>query len=154
MSIRDSRQTPLRDRWPLEFDLEGIPRDTQTRERLLADLRQEHQNPEIYPMNVPQVKNSFATDNDPLLSSLTAAQKQTLLKALLADNPGGQEFDLSKPPVAPYRYQEYPKCMYSADGKQVVNARDAEHEKELAKRKFSAKPPAKKQDDTQGEEVA
>jgi len=102
-------------------------------------------------MNIPQVKNQFASDTDPLLSALSPSQRKMLLDALMADankNVGGQEFDLSKPPVEPYRYREYPKCMYSRDGKQTINVRDEEHEKQLSKQGFQTKPPAKKSDES------
>jgi len=145
MSIRDSHRS-LRDRWPLQFDLEGVPRDAKLREQMLEDLRSNSPDLETR-MNVPVVKNTFATDLSDVLKSLTPAQKMELTKALLAEPQGGQEFDLSKPPVAPYRYQEYPKCMYSADGRQSVVARDEEHEKELLKKKFSPRPHVKKQEE-------
>jgi hypothetical protein len=150
VSIRETHRNP-RDRWPLEFDLGGVPRDAQTRERLLEELRGEP-DPEI-PMDVPQVKNSFASD---FLATLTPAQKQSLQKALLAESTaGGKEFDLSKPPVDPYQYHEYPKCMYSPDGKVIVNARDREHEQDLLKKKYTAKPPkAKKEEDDDKGQVA
>lgn len=138
MSIRETRRQS-RARWPLQFDLEGVPRDNATRELMLRDLRADN-NPEINQMNVPQVKNTFAgEDGGELLDALSPAQKQKLLKALLADAPGGQEFDLSKPPVEPYRFKEFPKCMYAPDGKSVVVHSD-EQEKELLKRKFTTKP--------------
>jgi hypothetical protein len=38
MSIREAHRNP-RDRWPLQFDLEGLPRDAATREARLRELR-------------------------------------------------------------------------------------------------------------------
>ena len=150
MPINESKGRRERERWPLAFDLEGIPRDTRTRQQLLEEIREP--NPQFLenePMDVPRVKNTFAGENDPLLAALSPEQKQTLLRALLADanNTAGKSFDLSKPPVEPYVFREFPKCMYSRDGKQIINARDAEHEKELAKKGFLTKPPVKKQED-------
>jgi hypothetical protein len=142
MSIREAHRNP-RDRWPLQFDLEGLPRDAATREARLRELRGE--NDLEIPMNVPQVKNNFASDNEPLLASLTAAQKQQLLKELLASNQGGQEFDLSKPPVAPYRFQEFPKALWTPDGKKQVNAHSKEHEEQLVAAGHSVTAPVKQE---------
>lgn len=144
MSIRETRRNP-RDRWPLQFDLEGVPRDTATREARLRELRGEN-NLENF-MNVPKVQNQFASDNEPLIASLTPAQKQQLLKELLASNQGGQEFDLSKPPVAPYRFQEFPKAVWTPDGKKQVLAHSQEHEDQLLAAGHSLTPaePAQQQ---------
>jgi len=35
MPVNESTRRAPRDRWPLAFDLEGIPRDTETRRQLL-----------------------------------------------------------------------------------------------------------------------
>ena len=152
MPLNEANPETERDRWPLQFDLEGIPRQTKYRKRLLDELRAGPTLEELenHAMNVPQVKNVFAGEAESLVDGLTPAIKEQLLKALLDDqkkNVGGVEFDLSKPPVAPYAFREYPKAMYSHDGKRVVNARDRAHEAELVKQKFSAKPQLAKKDD-------
>jgi hypothetical protein len=152
MSIRETSRN-LRDRWPLQFDLEGLPRDTATREARLRELRGQN-DLEINPMNIPQVKNQFASDNDSLLDALTPAQKQKLLKELLASNQGGQEFDLSKPPVAPYRFQEFPKAVWTPDGKKQVLARSKEHEEQLVAAGHSVKPPVQEEAEPEAQVAA
>lgn len=152
MPINESTRRPSRERYPLAFDLEGIPRDNQLRDRLVADMRgDDRPEQEIYPMDVPKTNNIFAGDANALvqaLASLNPAAKQALTKALLADaaNQGGKEFDLSKPPVEPYVFREFPKAMYSPDGKKCVAVNSPDEQASYEKRKYTIKPPAKKDD--------
>ena len=105
----------IRDRWPLEFDLEGVPRETAERERLL-NHRQEGEMGKTSP-----VTNSFAVDYQQ----------------------GNGVIDLNNPPKKPYVYQEYPKMLYAASGKYLVVQNEAE-ERRYAKHGYSPNVPEKK----------
>jgi hypothetical protein len=110
-----------RDRWPLQFDLEGVPRETAERERLLNHQRMEGEMGKTSP-----VANSFAVDYQA----------------------GNNVIDINHPPRMPYVFQEYPKMMYAPNGKSVVVNGEAE-EKRYAKMNYALQPPAKKADEVQ-----
>jgi hypothetical protein len=138
MSIRESRSS-RRERWPLAFDLEGVPRDNKLRQQLLQDRFNISQ--EEIPMSVPNVKNSFAVDKTAgIMGLLTPEQKATLLDQLLKDVPQGREIDLSKPVTPPYRYQEFPKLVYHHEAGQVLEVHDEREQKAAEKKGFQCKP--------------
>ena len=102
-----------KDRWPLEFDLEGVPRETAERERLLGEKRME--------ANLPNpVSNTFAVDYQ---------QGYTVI-------------DINNPPKKPYVFQEFPKILYAESGKTIIVRSEAE-EKRYAKSGFTTTPPVK-----------
>lgn len=116
-----------RDRWPLEFDLEGIPRATAERERLLAEHRLlETISSEETMQGTHPVQNNFA------------ASYQT----------GGTVVDINNPPVPRYGtaqnpHQEYPKMLYPANWplSKPVLAQSKEQEENFLKKKYTVKPP-------------
>jgi hypothetical protein len=112
MPLNESR-TKTRERWPLEFDLEGIPRhDKAERERALALRRQEM---EFKKMNQG---NNFAVDY----------------------NNGDQVRDINNPPRKPYKHEEYPKMVYHHDSGRVLTVNDQAQEKTALKQGFQLKP--------------
>ena len=89
MPIHESR-IARKERYPLEFDLQGIPREE--RDEL---LRQQQENLQ---MTVNVTNNSFAAD-----------QPQ-----------GGQVFDLNNPPRPRYTHKAFPKMVYHESGKTMI----------------------------------
>lgn len=109
MPLNESTAKPRRARWPLEFDIEGIPRDTATRAK------------ELEKRKLSMSRNSFLTDKneaDPL-AGFTAEQKAALLDSLLKTAPVGKEIDLSKPIIRPYNPRDpknaFPRMVYHHD---------------------------------------
>lgn len=82
--FREFSGPKTRERWPLEYDLEGIERDTKTRAQLEEQQKQQSQN-EAAMTNRAQSSNFFV---------------------------GGASIDLNRPPKEAYRHQEYPKMLY------------------------------------------
>ena len=74
---------------------------------------------------------------------LTAEELQTM-RTLLAQYEGQhqpiKEFDLNKPPVAPYRFQEFPKMMYHHARHSTAAAHDADEQAELEAKGYQAEP--------------
>jgi hypothetical protein len=136
MPINEARRN-VRDRWPLQFDLEAVPRDNAERARLLKEMRGLSAPPEEI-MNTPQVTNNFTVDK------LSAEQKQELLNLLLTDAPTGREIDLNKPVIVPYRHKEFPRMIYHHDsGHTLEIAAGPNADKELKaalKKGFQLKP--------------
>jgi hypothetical protein len=112
MSIHESSRK-LRDRWPLEFDLEGIPRDTVERERLVQQ-KQELENPQPIPeeedFSAMAPKNQFAVDYQ---------QANNVV-------------DINNPPKQRYAYVEYPKMLYKEGAKPITVNSAEEEQKKLA----------------------
>ncbi len=130
MSLNESRRTRRRERWPLEFDLEGIPQDTKHRRRLVEMKRRESEEEKETEMS----NNSFAVDK------LSAADREALLTALMRERPAGREIDLSKPVVGRYVHQEYDKMLYHHGSGHVLVVRDAREEAAAAKRGYVTEP--------------
>jgi hypothetical protein len=91
----------LRDRWPLEFDLEGVPNENREREYLLNQKRE---------VDMPNpVTNSFAVDYQV----------------------GNNVIDINHPPRKPYVFQEFPKMLHKPNGAFVVVNDAHEEKKKL-----------------------
>jgi hypothetical protein len=75
--------------------------------------------------------------NEPALSE---SEIQHMRHILARHDKGGgrklREFDLNKPPVEPYRHEEYPKAMHNHVTRKTKDALDAAHEEELAGQGF------------------
>lgn len=129
----------LRDRWPLQFDLEGIPRDTAERERMLQEhLLLESLSGETLPetptteetMTSPNlVANRFASDNEPAMHIT----------------------DINNPPHINYNphdpKNEFPKMLYPANypNAKAVVVKSKEEEAKQLKKGFSLRPPVKEE---------
>jgi len=111
----------VRDRWPLAFDLEGVPRETAERERLLK----EHQALESIaiqeepPMQgTHPVPNSFAVDFQA----------------------GNNVVDINNPPKQRYVHQEFPKHVYDHETGRVLEVKDEREQKAALKKGFKLEP--------------
>jgi hypothetical protein len=127
VSIRETGGRLPREKWPLSFDLEGIPRETQVREQKLKELRGE----------------TFMSDTPTMSHEQIEALREFLL---LHDRNSSQNvFDLSKPPKEPYdrRGKDYPKMVYGHEGDvkgHVINVKSAEEEADALNRGYSNEP--------------
>lgn len=134
MPLNESRRKPRREKWPLEFDLEGVPRDGAVRKQLLETLKGN-------PMAEP--RNSFLSDKLTDKIGLTPQQKQALFEELLQENKGGKELDLSKPVTPHYRRSDpkndFPQLAYHKDGR-VRRVEDAEQLEATQKDGFKPEP--------------
>lgn len=111
MPVHESSRRAKRDRWPMAFDLEGVPQDNAERARLVAQkqmleaitdpIQQED------PMNTPQVENFFATDTTPTIT------------------------DMSRPIVIRVPFQEFPKTLYAKNGTSISVKTKEEQDKKL-----------------------
>lgn len=133
MPLNEAKRKAQRARWPLEFDLEGIPQDTKHRKHLLEIKRSEAR-------TLQQAKETFMSQNSFAVDFLTPQQKQQLLDSLLRETAGGEEIDLSKPKVARYRFAEFPKMVYHHDSGHSLKVKDAAQESAAAKRGYQTKP--------------
>lgn len=108
MPLNESTGKKRREKWPLEFDLEGVPRDNLLRAQLVNNLKG---------TNMAEPRNSFLSDKLSENLGLTPRQKARLMDELLKENVGGKEIDLSKPVTPHYRHQEFPQMGYHKDGR-------------------------------------
>ena len=110
-----------RDRWPLAFDLEGVPRETAERERLLEQHRQLSKPESEFeePMNETRVvPNTFAVDYQA----------------------GNTVVDINNPPQKRYVHQEFPKMLYDHESGRVLQVKDEKEMKAALKKGFQVKP--------------
>lgn len=132
MSVTGTNRN-IRDRWPLEFDLEGVPRRNDVREKLL----QEHRGLSLGPQETEHEMaptNSFAIDKlDPLV-------REELLKQLLATAPVGAVIDINNPKTKRYVHQEYPRLVYHHGSLKVVQVNDEKQLKAAQRQGFKLEP--------------
>jgi len=126
----------VRERWPLEFDLEGIPRDHKTREQLLQE-RYPNLETESPPMSPT---NRFAIDKAGPADFLSPEQKAALLDQLLKEVPTGRVIDLNNPPRMPYQFREFPKLVYHHESGRVLEVSDRVQLQAALNRGFDEKP--------------
>lgn len=111
-----------RERWPLSFDLEGIPRDTALRRRLIEEQQPTETEESMNSANVPLVQNTFAVDYQA----------------------GNNVVDINNPPTKRYAHQEFPKLVYHHESGHVLRIEagpDAEKQLKLAQKKgYDTKP--------------
>jgi hypothetical protein len=135
MPLNESTGKKRREKWPLAFDLEGVPRDNTLRRQLVENLKG---NP-----NMAEPRNSFLSDKLSDQLQLTPAQKARLVDELLKDNQGGKEIDLSKPVTPHYRrndpVNDFPQMAYHKDGR-VRRVEDAEGLEAAEKDGFKNEP--------------
>lgn len=142
MPLNESKGKPRRERYPLEFDLEGVPRDRATREQLLKSIA----TPEF--QETPMSPNSFLSDKSiNMTSGLSEVQRAQLLDELLRTTPTGREIDLSKPVVLPYNphdpKNQYPRLVYHHKDGRVVTVTDEADCKAKQKDGFQTEPSPK-----------
>jgi hypothetical protein len=126
MPINEANRKVRRERWPLEFDIEGVPRDTATRKQLLEQKQQVQQSQNLdllseEPMSAQTVRNSFAVDK-----------------------PAVEITDINNPPRRPYNPQdpknEFPKMLYHHESGRVLAVQNEKEQKAAHKRGFELKP--------------
>lgn len=117
-----SRKVP-RDRWPLEFDLTGVPRDTATRKLLLEQKRTLEAPEELMSPVTQSVRNSFTVDEPQVGPAIT---------------------DINNPPRRPYSpsdpKNEFPKMLYHHETGRVLTVHNEKEQKAAMKRDFDLKP--------------
>jgi hypothetical protein len=140
MPLNEVPRKPRRARFPLEFDLMGVPSNRVQREALLETAK------EIHTMqNVPQVTNSFLSDKAQAAVQLSP-ENQVLLKQFLESmkmGGVGREIDLSKPiviPAPPGGWPKFPCLVYHHKTGAMIQANDEEEAKFLARRGFKLAP--------------
>jgi hypothetical protein len=143
MPLNESKGKPRRERYPLEFDLEGVPRDRATREQRLQSIT----NPEFQEFH-DMSPNSFLSDKSVnMTSGLSEVQKAALLDELLRTSPVGREIDLSKPVVLPYNPHDpknhYPRLVYNHKDGRVLTVIDEADCKAKQKDGFQTEPSPK-----------
>ncbi len=137
MPLNEATRKPRRERHPLEFDLIGIPRTGRERDKLMQQIQEDP---------FMTVTNSFAVDKPvpvaAALQNLTPEQQNMLKNLLDSFISGGQgrEFDLSKPPVVPYRYQAFPKMVYHHTSGHMVTVHDIKQLQAAQKKGFQDVP--------------
>jgi len=119
--LNEASIKPKRDRWPLEFDITGVPRDTATRQRLLQQKQNLEQITEETMNQVTPVRNSFTVDK-----------------------PAVTITDINNPPRVNYNpydpKNEFPKMVYHHESGRVLKVNDAKEQKAALKRGFDLKP--------------
>jgi hypothetical protein len=110
-----------RERWPLEFDLTGVPRDTATRQQLLEQQHNLETTAEEPMSPVTPVRNSFTVDK-----------------------PTVEITDINNPPHKNYNphdpKNEYPKMLYHHESGRVLQVASEKEQKAALKRGFDLKP--------------
>ena len=108
-----------RERWPLEFDLAGVPQETALRRRLMEERQLQELSEFEEPMNnVPLVQNSFAVDYQA----------------------GNTVIDINNPPQKRYVHQEFPKLVYHHESGHVLTVADDKQLKLAVKKGYDLKP--------------
>jgi hypothetical protein len=126
MPLNESTSKTRRERWPLSFDLEGVPRDTATRKALLEQQRQNNEDPmSPAPSRVtPSIQNHFSVDqpttDGPVITDI--------------NNPPHKNYN----PHAPEN--QYPKMLYHHKIGRVLKVENEKEEKASLKRGFELTP--------------
>lgn len=110
-----------RERWPLAFDLEGVPRDSSERERLLVEQK------------LLEPNSNF--NKEPLMQGTYPVQNY-----FAVDAPTETVVDINNPPAKRYVHQEFPKMVYHHDSGHVLTVNDEKELKAAVKRGFKLKP--------------
>ena len=126
MPLNESSRKAPRERWPLEFDLTGVPRDTRTRKNLLAEKHQEE---------------SMAQTQQSVHGVRTITENH-----FTVDQPSNDVFitDINNPPRKAYNprdpQNQYPKMLYHHGNGRVLKVANEKEEKAALKRDFKLAP--------------
>jgi hypothetical protein len=126
MPLNESSRKAPRERWPLEFDLTGVPRDTRTRKNLLAEKHQEE---------------SMAQTQQSVHGVRTITENH-----FTVDQPSNDVFitDINNPPRKAYNphdpKNQYPKMLYHHGNGRVLKVGNEKEEKAALKRDFKLAP--------------
>ena len=122
MPLNEASRKARRERWPLEFDIEGVPRDTAIRKQLLEQKQQQQ--------------------NLDLLSEEPMAQ--TIRNSFTVDKPTAEVTDINNPPRRPYNphapENQYPKVLYHHETGRVLTVQNEKEHKAAHKRGFEVQP--------------
>ena len=135
MPLNEASRKPRRERWPLEFDLTGVPRDTKTRKSLLEAQRNLSN----------EVESEFSEEPMPATQSVRNVRTITENR-FTVDQPSTDEFitDINNPPrknFNPYDAKnQYPKMLYHHKTGRVLQVANEKEEKASVKRGFELKP--------------
>jgi len=121
MPLNESIGKAPRARWPLSFDLEGVPQDTKTRKNLLERQNLQVIEEESMSPVTQSVRNSFTVD-----------QPEVAITDI--NNPPHRNFN----PYAPEN--QYPKMVYHHETGRVLKVASEKEEKAASKRGFKLKP--------------
>ena len=126
MPLNEASRKAPRERWPLEFDLTGVPRDTRTRKNLLAEKHQEE---------------SMAQTQQSVHGVRTITENH-----FTVDQPSNDIFitDINNPPRKAYNprdpQNQYPKMLYHHGNGRVLKVANEKEEKAALKRDFKLAP--------------
>ena len=126
MPLNEASRKAPRERWPLEFDLTGVPRDTRTRKNLLAEKHQEE---------------SMAQTQQSVHGVRTITENH-----FTVDQPSNDIFitDINNPPRKAYNprdpQNQYPKMLYHHGNGRVLKVANEREEKAALKRDFELTP--------------
>ena len=126
MPLNESSRKAPRERWPLEFDLTGVPRDTRTRKNLLAEKHQEE---------------SMAQTQQSVHGVRTITENH-----FTVDQPPNDVFitDINNPPRKAYNprdpQNQSPKMLYHHGNGRVLKVANEKEEKAALKRDFKLAP--------------
>jgi hypothetical protein len=129
MPLNESTSKPRRERWPLEFDLTGVPRDTATRKNLLE-----------------QKRSLESVNNEETMSPAAQSVRTITENRFTVDQPSTDVFitDINNPPrknFNPYDAKnQYPKMLYHHKTGRVLQVANEKEEKASLKRGFELKP--------------
>jgi hypothetical protein len=124
MPLNESTSKPRRERWPLEFDLTGVPRDNATRKNLLEQKR----------------------NNEETMSPAAQSVRTITENHFTVDQPSTDVFitDINNPPRKNYNphdaKNQYPKMLYHHKTGRVLQVQNEKEEKASLKRGFEFKP--------------
>ena len=126
MPLNEASRKAPRERWPLEFDLTGVPRDTRTRKNLLAEKHQEE---------------SMAQTQQSVHGVRTITENH-----FTVDQPSNDIFitDINNPPRKAYNprdpQNQNPKMLYHHGNGRVLKVANEREEKAALKRDFELTP--------------
>ena len=126
MPLNEASGKPRRERWPAQFDIEGVPRDTATRRQLLDQI---------------QAKQPTSGFEDPM-SPVTPTRNHFTVDGPTTDGP--VITDINNPPHRNYNPQDpknqYPRMLYHHESGRVLTVQNEKEEKAALKRKFQLTP--------------
>ena len=119
MPLNEASRKAPRERWPLEFDLTGVPRDTASRQQLLDQQHISEALPE-------------------------ETMSETVRNSFTVDKPTVEITDINNPPHHNYNpydpKNEFPKMVYHHESGRVLNVANEKEQKAALKRGFELKP--------------
>jgi hypothetical protein len=139
MPLNEASRKPRRSRWPLEFDLMGVPQSNRERQELLNAAKEIHQMSQYQSPS----GNRFLSDKQTV--QLTPEKALLLDQYLESMKMGGvgREIDLSKPVLVaapPGGWPKFPCLAYHWKTGAMLQIEDADELKVVAKRGFKPSP--------------